>query len=449
MTHAFVTLAWSLLPQQQQPDLAHGFGQKHAVRKPPAVLETSLATWPVPQSEWRQQRVSLSVMRPMLSSQEVRRIVALLPREFDLDQADVEMIPKRWVVVEREGFAVEGRQALADAMRPVIEDRVLPFVRHRLDCPDCLVCSSIVRRYSHSLGERHRDPPHTDGQAFATLVVALNAAEVDYKGGLYVITDPAKPITVAMRAGDAVLHGWDLQHGVHVHSGLRLSWILWVQDAAPCVKQEELHQRPYFERAALDGNVVAMHLLGTGPSGRTAAGRQWLQRAADAGFVKAAAQLGASLMTKDEARARRLLELAAKQGDTGAQANLGMALVRLGDLTGAEEWLRKAAKDDHPIAQNELGMALLTGSFGSSEPEVAAEFLEAAARQGHAPAQSNLAFCYAEGRGTRRSLHAALYWWSEAATQRLPQAIDNLEVFRSAHPEWATWPTYDGSLADE
>merc|ERR1719440_1017680 len=121
-----------------------------------------------------------------------------------------------------------------------MNNRILPFVRKHLECPRCTICSSIVRRYSHSLGERYRDPPHTDGQAFATIVVALNTAGEDYSGGLYVITDPAEPLFVSLRAGDAILHRWDLQHGVQVDSGQRLSWILWLQDTAPCVPQEEL-----------------------------------------------------------------------------------------------------------------------------------------------------------------------------------------------------------------
>ena len=39
--------------------------------------------------------------------------VALLPEEFDLDRADVEMVPKRWVSLLRSGEAVPGHAALA------------------------------------------------------------------------------------------------------------------------------------------------------------------------------------------------------------------------------------------------------------------------------------------------------------------------------------------------
>merc|ERR1719296_12069 len=176
MTHVVVTLAWSLLPlhgSQDHTDMIH------------ASVEGGGA----------QQRVSMSLLRPVLSASEVLQVRSLLPNMFDLDRADVEMIPKRWIIIERDGVPPDGRERLAAALRPAVENRIMPFVRSHLQCPSCLVCSSIIRRYSHALGERHRDPPHTDGQAFATVVVALDDAGDDYTGGLYVVTDPERPLT--------------------------------------------------------------------------------------------------------------------------------------------------------------------------------------------------------------------------------------------------------------
>jgi len=440
MTEAPVTLDWSLVPAPAPaaaPPAAEAHRQLSLGRAAGGEEDVTARA---------RLAVELSVLRRVLSPPEVERIVALLPEEFDLDGADVEMIPKRWVVVERASEALPGREALAGAMRPAVDGRILPFVRARLRCPDCLVCSSIVRRYAHSLGERYRDPPHTDGQAFATVVVALNSAGVDFDGGLYVVTDPVRPLSVALQAGDAVMHRWDLQHGVRIGWGRRLSWILWIQDSSPCVPQEELHQRPFLREAAESGHAVAMHILGGGASGRTPEGRRWLRRSAEAGFVKAMAQLGTSLQESDGRAAEGWLTAAALQGDVGAQAQLGILQLREGRAAAAEEWLERAAEGGHPMAQNELGMGLLVGSLGRApDPGAAVPLLAAAARQGHSMAQTNLGFCYAEGRGVGRSLPAALYWWREAAAQGRSEALANLQQLQDANPGWAAWPVYAGS----
>lgn len=294
-------------------------------------------------------------------------------------------------------------------------------------------------------GERHRDPPHTDGQAFATVVVALNSAGIDYEGGLYVITDPARPLYTALQAGDAVVHRWDLQHGVQINRGQRLSWILWIQDAAPCVPQAELHRRPFLRKAAEGGHAVAMHILGSGANGRTPEGQRWLQRSAKAGFVRAMAQLGMSLQESDHHAAEEWLTAAARQGDIGAQAQLGIMQLRLSKVADAEVWLERASEGGHPMAQNELGMALLIGSLGRPpDPAAAVRLLTAAARQGHSMAQTNLGFCYVEGRGVAKSLPAAHYWWREAATQGQQEAWDNLQHLQDANPGWPAWPAHAG-----
>eukprot|EP00434_Breviolum_minutum_P014727 symbB.v1.2.012986.t1/scaffold909.1/size153080/5 len=342
--------------------------------------------WTLSTSPRQAQQVEMTLLKGFLTETEVQGILQHVPKDFDLDRADVEMVPKRWIMLERAGKPVGlERAVLVEKTRPYIQGRLLPYLRSHLNCPTCVVCSSIMRRYSLELGERYRDPPHTDGQAFATVVIALNTAGKDYHGGLYVVSDPHRPLTVALNAGDAVLHRWDLQHGVEVTSGERLSWILWLQDQAPCVSQVELHQRSFLRQAAEAGNVVAMQILGTGENGRTPEGRQWLQEAAEAGLPGAMMQYAKRLTESgQEVEALHWLRQAAEQGDVGAQASLGMRLLR-SSVKEAEEWLRSAADMGNPVAQHDLGMALYTGAFGRGpEASAAHPWLERAARQGHA-----------------------------------------------------------------
>ncbi|CAK9060750.1 unnamed protein product [Durusdinium trenchii] len=358
------------------------------------------------------QQVGMTLLKGLLTPKEVEGLLLHVPEHFDLDRADVEMVPKRWIMLERAGRPVPQRELLVEKMRPYIEGRLLPYLRAHLGCPSCVVCSSIMRRYSMDLGERYRDPPHTDGQAFATVVIALNSAGRDYEGGLYVVSDPWRPLTVSLAGGDAVIHRWDLQHGVEVTSGRRLSWILWLQDQAPCVTQVELHQRSFLQSAAEDGNVVAMQILGTGENGRSEEGQRWLRMAAEAGLSGAMAQLAKHLREQgQEAEALQWLQHAAGRGDAGAQSSLGMMLLQRGQLKEAEEWLEEAAELGNPVAQHDLGMALYTNALGRRDRRHAAFlWLERAARQGHAMAQSNLAVLCAEN----QDFSQALYWWNEA-----------------------------------
>lgn len=84
----------------------------------------------------------------------------------------------------------------------------------------------------------------------------------------------------------------------------------------------------------------------------------------------------------------------------------------------ALEWLLKAAENENLDAQFELGKYYLNGGLGlSSDPAKTFEWFRRSAKQGHAKAQSYLAYCYDEGIGCRKDHHSAVEWWRKSAEQ--------------------------------
>lgn len=94
-------------------------------------------------------------------------------------------------------------------------------------------------------------------------------------------------------------------------------------------------------------------------------------------------------------QARKHFEEAALLGDRSAEYHLGLLLWRgLGgpqDREGAVYWLRRAADQDMPAAQDALAVAIRSGVGVKQDKEAARELFKAAAQRGYAPAMANLA----------------------------------------------------------
>ena len=83
-----------------------------------------------------------------------------------------------------------------------------------------------------------------------------------------------------------------------------------------------------------------------------------------------------------------------------------------------------------------------TGKGVKQSYERAAEYYEAAARQGLAEAQNNLgvALSLSNGRGVGQSNERAREWWMKAAEQGVENAIENLQTFDKG--EGRTTPSF-------
>ncbi|NLI76422.1 MAG: sel1 repeat family protein [Candidatus Riflebacteria bacterium] len=87
--------------------------------------------------------------------------------------------------------------------------------------------------------------------------------------------------------------------------------------------------------------------------------------------------------------------------------------------------LTKKAADGDPAAQFSLGVALLQGDFGASDPADGLSWVQAAANQGHAPAMARLGRIYRDGIGVPPDPYQAVEWFRVAGEAGfLPARVD-------------------------
>lgn len=338
--------------------------------------------------------VDVEVIRSLVSEAEADQIVGILANAaFDRDEDTVDSMRTFEFYLEKSGTAaalatINGkpdrlprvmahrkplRAAVANITRPIIEERLLPWLRTRFPSPPggspLQLCFSFIRRYMD--GERKTHKAHFDLQAYATAVVSLKSAGREFDGGLYVSAsgDGARE-WIALQKGDAVIHQSDLLHGVDVTRGERWSWVMWFKPALTAAACPRSDLASWHVRAAEEGDPVAQFLTARrSRSPRDA--NKWLQRSADAGFTRAENELGAAHLfgtggrPKDVAKATELLERAAPY-EADAAFNLGLAA--LGGTGGGEKeaikWFAKAAAMGSLQAMSNMGVAYFRGAGG-------------------------------------------------------------------------------------
>ena len=92
----------------------------------------------------------------------------------------------------------------------------------------------------------------------------------------------------------------------------------------------------------------------------------------------------------------------------------------------AARWWRRAADQNHPQAQSDLGYAYYSARGVPQDDGEATIWFNEAARQGLAIGQKNLAFAYESGRGVPRDIEEAARWYRKAADQGLAEAQNAL-----------------------
>jgi TPR repeat protein len=156
----------------------------------------------------------------------------------------------------------------------------------------CTPCYTFLRRYRG--GERRGNVPHHDSMSFISVVISLSDYDTEYQGGLYVSSKNSERNYIKLNRGDAVVHQWDLHHGVHVldknindDTSERWSWIFWTRDSDTC----DDYSKEWYEECANDGNPSCMYLRATVEG--TDKGRiDWNEKASNAGNALASVKLG-------------------------------------------------------------------------------------------------------------------------------------------------------------
>lgn len=129
----------------------------------------------------------------------------------------------------------------------------------------------------------------------------------------------------------------------------------------------------------------------------------------------------------DPAEAAKWFELAAKQGDIGAEVALGDMYakgtgVRQNYSRAAEFYGAAARGGRNPEAEFHLGELYFFGRGFPQDSTAAVDWFRKAALDGHAGAQSVMGSMYEQGFGVDKSPVDAFVWYTLAA-ERAPQAI--------------------------
>ena len=291
-----------------------------------------------------------------------------------------------------------------------VDSCLTPFVRDKFDCPSCVACTSLVRRYAPH--ERVIVNAHRDATSRVTVVVELQTAAPAHPEGSGLYIKQQDSTTEAMyptlTPGDAFAHSYDLLHGVYVrcdeggdhtaaalNACTRFSLIVWYHDSdEQCAANAPVSGYSAMLRRSADAGVPEGHyelgklLLGGtrnrrgdgGTSNATEAVRH-LSFAADANHSGAALLLGEVLrdgvgdaLPPSLADAERWLERSLELGHNRAGTQLAALIRARGDAGAAgaervEKLLRHAAERDDVEAQRELGQLLLLRAGSSFRSE--------------------------------------------------------------------------------
>ena len=147
---------------------------------------------------------------------------------------------------------------------------------------------------------------------------------------------------------------------------------------------------------------------------------------AERGDAEAQVALGLMYLTgrtvePDPEQALVWLHRAADQDDPDAQYNLGVAYATGWDgmipvnAVESASWYRRAAEKDHDLSQYNLGVAYAEGMGVAKDDVEAIKWWWRAAARGNTRAQYNLGVAYSKGEGVARDDEQAVNWWRSAA----------------------------------
>ena len=350
----------------------------------------------------------------LLSSTQVESLLEVIKANIDSQSSSVHRNTKCLVAVEdgEKQYDPNKKLCITSILEPMIQKQILPVARSICKEPNLVVADSLVRWYitDHEstgnetiVSQSEALAPHYDVTSFATMIIPLNPEECE--GGLYVqygagqdtrcTVDFKDKIRVAttsattsikqnvshtqseghgMMQGDAILHRYDVMHGVQVQGGTRYSLVLWMAQDCESMKKTNV---PWVSKDALQRKSV------------------------HAAFLHGCNLRDGLYDTKrDLLEAKLFWEWASERGHALSQYNLAMLLLKLGfrdDPEGPsvekqkQVWnnrvlslLEESANRGLDMSQHALGITYKQGYYGVKKDIAKARQLFAnAARQGY------------------------------------------------------------------
>lgn len=182
-------------------------------------------------------------------------------------------------------------------------------------------------------------------------------------------------------------------------------------------QRDPVQARLYFEQAAEAGNAQAqaalgfLYLEGLGVEKNENEGVKWLRMAADQHLASAQHNLAIVLLRRSSEKKEEVLGLltdSAERGFLPSQMELG-EIFYFGkfdiqaDSKQAAKYMKMAAEQGNPSAQNYTGIMYENGIGLEKNPSEAVRWVQKAAAQGEPKALSNLARYYGAGLGVEQS----------------------------------------------
>eukprot|EP00933_Yihiella_yeosuensis_P071850 TRINITY_DN8008_c1_g1_i12.p1 TRINITY_DN8008_c1_g1~~TRINITY_DN8008_c1_g1_i12.p1 ORF type:complete len:268 (+),score=33.68 TRINITY_DN8008_c1_g1_i12:42-845(+) len=140
-------------------------------------------------------------------------------------------------------------------VQPFIEERLLPYIRDRYNCPSCALSDILSRRYLTD--ERRNLWTHFDNKVFVTAILNLSELD-DYEGGLYLQPDAhvSSRKYFRMAFGDMLVHSFRLPHGIRMWKGNRHSVVFWFTDSLEPVQDKKV--KPWLKTLAEKNDPIAL-----------------------------------------------------------------------------------------------------------------------------------------------------------------------------------------------
>ena len=156
-------------------------------------------------------------------------------------------------------------------VKPHLTETLLPSARSATGSSTLQISDVFIRRYGEDIQPGHAAAPctrngisaHFDVTASTTSVVALDDVAAEGKSGLYTTENSAFCTNHAalrryfpLSAGDAVIHTWDVLHGVEIDPGQqRTSLIVWFEDRENDAADRTLACPPWLANPSDDDDV--------------------------------------------------------------------------------------------------------------------------------------------------------------------------------------------------
>eukprot|EP00747_Dinoflagellata_sp_TGD_P113547 gnl/TRDRNA2_/TRDRNA2_171736_c0_seq2.p1 gnl/TRDRNA2_/TRDRNA2_171736_c0~~gnl/TRDRNA2_/TRDRNA2_171736_c0_seq2.p1 ORF type:complete len:757 (+),score=140.71 gnl/TRDRNA2_/TRDRNA2_171736_c0_seq2:66-2336(+) len=355
---------------------------------------------------------------------------------------------------------------IAHVLRPIVQERLLPYVRQKYACPGAALATARFRRFLPE--ERRFLPPHHEHLSFASATIGLQDPQA-LTGGFFVQGSGRAFLDrkfVALGRGDVVMNQYDLHHGIEVQEGSGFFLQLFFKDSPAAIASDSAawyagpaeagdpaaqyglalslarqkdwnNAKTWLEKACAQDYPEALctHAewvweapAGSGFQADTARTLQLFRRAAELGHGRSQSRLGGLLATgvkgrvqQDTWEGKRLLRLAFEQDDADAAFHLGQNLLQDGDRDGATKLLAACAKG-HPRACFQVAEMYREGQyqFPKDVPK-SLTYTKWSAHQGDPQAISNLGHLIINGLGVIRDDAKAVRLFRHAAKLGAPE----------------------------